>query len=149
MNVILPSFLLNLNAFNCLKDKYKSNIFSAALNSPFKQVIDSDLPLPNVKNSSFPFLRILCSNIIGWLVDLPANLHSILICSPSFATGILHIDSIPGGNVIGICNLAFLLMGWPATFPIILKVPSESHDEPSIDWVINVVGTLSLFSSKV
>ena len=89
----------------------------------------------------------MAKNINGWLFDSAENLHSIVICSWAFDIGIVHTDSAPLGNVIGIRSLISSSI-LPPIFPIILKIPSVSDNEVSIDSIISIVGTFTLFTSK-
>ena len=142
LNIILSLAISNL--FNCLKDKDKSKNLCANFNSPFMQFIGSVLNPVN-KNCSSP--RVICSNIKGWLFITPENLHSIIICFWAFDIGIVHTASTPGGNNIGI---RMVTSSWtsPPILPIILKVPSDSLNEVSIESITSIFGTFSLFSSK-
>ena len=144
LNIILLLEISNL--FICLKDKDISKNLCANFNSPFIQFIGSDLN-PLNKNCPCPCPRVNCSNIKGWLFKIPENLHSIVICSWAIAIGIVHIDSDPGGNNIGIRKVN---SSWtsPPIFPKMLKVPSDSLNEVSIESIIRAFGTFFLFSSK-
>ena len=144
----LITLLTNSNLFICLKNRVKPNIFLANLYSPFIIFILVVMYFPNNISKFNSLIQIiLCSNINDTPFDTPENLHLILIWSWAVDIGIVHTDSVPRGNVIGIRNLISRLIS-SVIFPIISKVPSDSANEVSIKSIISIFGTFTLFTSK-